>query len=59
MSLISKIRKIRKMQYQSAKTLGDVQAVLQGRIGHRLVQRQVGKMSRKSMNKVLPKRKLK
>jgi len=48
------IRKIRRYQYKSAKRLGDVQAVLQGKIVQRVAQRKVGAMSRKGINKLLP-----
>ena len=55
MSIVRLIRKYRRNAYRSAKALGDVQAILQGRIGQRVVQRVVGKASRKAMNRVLPK----
>lgn len=50
--LLKTIRKVRGRCYKTAKTLGDVQAVLQGRLADRLVQRQAGKMSRKTLNKL-------
>ena len=53
MSLLKIIRFIRSNQYHSARRLGDVQAVLQGRIVDRILQRKLGKLSRHAINKVL------
>jgi hypothetical protein len=50
--MIGLIRAIRRYQYRSAKRLGDVQALLQGRIVHRLVERQTGKVARRAINKL-------
>lgn len=52
--MIGVIRFLRRNMYRNARVLGDVQAVLQGRIVDRIVQRQAGKLSRKALNK-LPK----
>ncbi len=53
MSILKGIRWYRKRAYKTAKTLGDVQAVLQGRVVHRYAQRQAGKLTRRGLNKVL------
>jgi len=53
MKLLKLIRKVRARCYRTAKVLGDVQAVLQGRIVNRYAQRKLGAMSRRNMNKVL------
>ena len=50
--MIGLIRKIRRYQYASAKQLGDIQAVLQGRIVHRIAERAAGKAARKTLNKL-------
>ena len=55
MGLVKLIRVYRRKAYNSAKMLGDVQAILQGRLVHRGAQRILGKASRKAMNKVIPK----
>ena len=52
MSILKGIRWYRKRAYKTAKTLGDVQAVLQGRVAHRIVQRQAGKHARRGLNKL-------
>lgn len=54
--MIRLIRKVRSRCYRTAKVLGDVQAVMQGRIVHRVGQRVAGKATRKGLNKVLPRR---
>jgi hypothetical protein len=38
--------------YRNAKILGDVQAVLQGRLLHRYVERKTGKAARRAINKL-------
>ena len=50
--MLGLIRAYRKYCYNTAKRLGDVQAVLQGRFVDRVVQRKVGKLSRKGLNKL-------
>lgn len=52
MKLIGLIRKVRSRAYKTAKTLGDVQAVLQGRFVDRAVQRKAGALTRKQLNKL-------
>ncbi len=50
--MIKLIRRTRARCYRTAKVLGDVQAVLQGRVAHRIVQRQAGKHARRGLNKL-------
>lgn len=47
------IRKLRSSMYRNARMLGDVQAVMQGRIVHRIVQRKAGAATRRMLNKGL------
>ena len=50
--MIGLIRAIRRYQYGSAKRLGDLQALLQGRILHRYVERQTGRVARRTINRL-------
>lgn len=50
--MIHIIRWLRRRMYRNARVLGDVQAVMQGRIVHRTLQRQLGKRSRKIIHKL-------
>lgn len=49
--MIKLIRFLRRNMYNNARVLGDVQAVLTGRLLHRMVQRKAGAMSRRLLNK--------
>jgi hypothetical protein len=48
-----RISTIRRHLYQTAKILGDIQAICKGRVGQRLAQRHAGKLTRKALNKTL------
>jgi hypothetical protein len=49
--ILKTIRFLRRNMYRNARMLGDVQAVLQGRIIHRYVQRKAGAASRRLLNR--------
>jgi hypothetical protein len=51
--MIKLIRALRRRMYKNARVLGDVQAVLQGRIVQRVVQRKAGAAARRAINKVV------
>jgi hypothetical protein len=51
-SIKRKITRARARMYTTAKRLGDVQAVLKGRIVERAAQRVAGKIARKQLNKI-------
>jgi hypothetical protein len=51
--MIGFIRAVRRRMYKQARILGDVQAVLQGRIGQRIAQRQAGALARKYINRLV------
>jgi hypothetical protein len=50
--ILKLIRKSRRYAYNYARIAGDVQAVLTGRIINRIVQRELGKRSRRTLNKL-------
>lgn len=50
--MIKLIRALRRRMYRNAKILGDVQAVLQGRIVARIAERKAGAGARKALNKL-------
>lgn len=51
--MIKLIRWLRRSMYRNARVLGDVQAVATGRVAHRYIQRQTGKLARRAINKAL------
>lgn len=53
MTILKIIRFVRRYQYGSARRLGDVQAVLTGRIFHRIAERKLGKLTRRQLNQLL------
>lgn len=55
--MIRLLRKYRKHAYRTAKVAGDAQAIMQGKFVQRLVQREAGAVSRRGLNKLVPKRK--